>query len=382
MMNYKTIVVLLALSILVVMVYKEVISLKTSVKTDINELKIHVNDTTFNMTGKLQNNMIQCVSKIKDISNENFQQLRRINLLNRQPVTKISNYFTETDESEGKSDSINLTDKSKGKNKSKKNIFELVDDTKHDKVSTLYMSESNKSEDDHTDDMEDEYLKVPQQNFQPVPEYSNLLEMVGDVIPLDEQVVNGTMEKIVDDVDDTANTETQESIANFVKKGSTEYISDDANSDEIEIDIHNISGGMVLANQKPNDHKFIINLNQEYGKKPQDVSNDNSYNENGNDNENENENEHDNDQKDNDVNESSSERSNDDEISVTGTVNKTAPVVSNNIDDHTIKELRSFAKDLNVSVSHKVSGKWKTYSKGELYRLLKKHLNESRKNLT
>jgi len=52
------------------------------------------------MVDQVQNNLTSCLKQIRGISTDNLQQLRKITLLNNQPITKkVANHFTETDES-------------------------------------------------------------------------------------------------------------------------------------------------------------------------------------------------------------------------------------------------------------------------------------------
>jgi len=99
-MDYKILIILLALLFLVILIYREITTLKCEVMDNIEELTLEMRQTNDYTVTKLQNNMIKCVGQVKEISSDNINQLRKITELNHQPVTKIANHFTETDASE------------------------------------------------------------------------------------------------------------------------------------------------------------------------------------------------------------------------------------------------------------------------------------------
>ena len=111
-MNYKILIILLALLFLVILVYQEVSSLKNEFINNMKKLTSDLKDNSNFMVTKLQNNMIKCVGQIKNISSDNIYQLRKISELNKQPITRMScaNHFTETDASEIQTDINYLSD--------------------------------------------------------------------------------------------------------------------------------------------------------------------------------------------------------------------------------------------------------------------------------
>jgi hypothetical protein len=115
-MDYKMLIILLALAFLVLMVYREISNLRSGLITCINKLMIETQNNNDKIASKLQSNMINCVGQIKNISSDNLHQLKKITLLNHQPIRKISNHFTETDDSEIHTDIHYLSDT--------KNIFQ------------------------------------------------------------------------------------------------------------------------------------------------------------------------------------------------------------------------------------------------------------------
>ena len=162
-MDYKTLIILLALLFLIILTYREVSSLKEQLSTNMNIMAIDMKQNNDNIIARVNNNMLKCVSQIKDISGDNLQQLRKITTLNQQSITKkIANHFTEeTDDSEMKPDlnyfsdtkqqpqPLQQTSGNKSYGSDNRKIFEKVE-----KHSNYYMSEpTNKSNKSKTSDM-------------------------------------------------------------------------------------------------------------------------------------------------------------------------------------------------------------------------------------
>src|SRR5258706_5960082 len=102
-MDYK-IILLLLLLFLIVLIYKELSTLKDQVDCNVVHLSSQ-NNVNDKYELKLQSNMDKYIAQIKNISTDNLQQLKKITLLNHQPIhrKKTSNHFTETDGSDSKS---------------------------------------------------------------------------------------------------------------------------------------------------------------------------------------------------------------------------------------------------------------------------------------
>jgi len=140
-MDYKIIILLLALLFLIILIYREVTTLKTDVVHNVSGLAHEMRTYQHNMVGQFQSNINKCVSQIKNISSDNLQQLRKITLLNNQPVTRIANHFTETDDSEMRTNINYLSETRKLKGGA-----DLVSDQKNgEKHSSLYMSEDSEN---------------------------------------------------------------------------------------------------------------------------------------------------------------------------------------------------------------------------------------------
>lgn len=166
-MDYKVIIILLALLFLIILVYREVSVLKDQFGKNAGQMSLQFRQNTDKMLLKFQNNMNKYVSQIKTISSDNLQQLRKITILNHQPVTRLSNHFTETDNSEMKTDIQYLSDvrepefKTSKKQTEKNNtVFErkeehqyyMSEDTKKTKESDENVIESENEDQDEDQD--------------------------------------------------------------------------------------------------------------------------------------------------------------------------------------------------------------------------------------
>jgi hypothetical protein len=131
-MDYKIIVLLLVVLFIIVLVYREITTLKDQVDKTIMTTTIASKQLNDRHESTMQHNMDKYLSQIKTIGTDNLQQLKKITLLNHQPIIqkKTSNHFTETDGSEMKSQ----TDAKEHKDK----IFEGKPESHY------YMSEETK----------------------------------------------------------------------------------------------------------------------------------------------------------------------------------------------------------------------------------------------
>ncbi len=109
-MDYKLIVILLVLLFLIVLIYREITTLKDQVDKNIMTISSNSKQTNDRYESTLQHNMDKYLSQIKVISTDNLQQLKKITLLNHQPIIKkkTSNHFTETNESDARSEKSHM----------------------------------------------------------------------------------------------------------------------------------------------------------------------------------------------------------------------------------------------------------------------------------
>lgn len=94
-MDYKIIIITIILCLLLFLIYYEVQALGDCV----DNLQQEYQASNNKLIEKINSNMATCINKIKHISEDNLQQLKRIHLLNQQAIKNI-NSFTEYDDSE------------------------------------------------------------------------------------------------------------------------------------------------------------------------------------------------------------------------------------------------------------------------------------------
>ena len=110
MMDYKLLIILLLVLFLVIMIYREIIASKNNLTDDTSDIFHNIKKENLKMITNLQKNMIECVKQIKNVGTNNLHQLKKITELNNEPlITKISNHFSETEDSEIATD-INCSD--------------------------------------------------------------------------------------------------------------------------------------------------------------------------------------------------------------------------------------------------------------------------------
>lgn len=274
-MDYKVIIILIVLLFLVVLVYREISSLKDIVNKNI--------DDSFNVPHEklmytIQNNLDKYIGQIKNISNDNLQQLKKITLLNHQPIIKhFGNNYTETDNnSEFRKDIDYLSNgnsnnwKKKLEEKNKK-IFE-----KKEQSHECYMSEETKKKDDMAEKNNLTYEEADDDNNSINISASSSIENDNIDIPLYDP--NNIQNTIVEE----ENLETPR-VSNLSKSMQTidtgmidhdDYNSDEDDNillsvqpikykqfkDEIEVDILEVVSGnniYVMDNEKKNDYNQI-----------------------------------------------------------------------------------------------------------------------------
>ena len=90
------------------MVYREMFNLRKDVMTNILVLSDNFSDNCEKMSTRLNNNMSNCITKIKTLNSNNIQQMKKINMINNQPI--VNNHFTESDDSDVKTEINYLSD--------------------------------------------------------------------------------------------------------------------------------------------------------------------------------------------------------------------------------------------------------------------------------
>lgn len=132
-MDYKIIVLLLVLLFIIVLVYREISTIKDQVDKTIMTSTIASKQLNDRHELTMQQSMDKYLSQIKTIGTDNLQQLKKITLLNHQPIIqkKTSNHFTETDGSET--------------NKNQESHYYMSEETK--RTNNLYDAEQSPKDD-------------------------------------------------------------------------------------------------------------------------------------------------------------------------------------------------------------------------------------------
>jgi hypothetical protein len=97
-MDYKVIILLLLLGIIIYLLYLQINSLKKDVDRLHNEIRAEINDSNMLLRKNIQNDLNTVLSKIKDHNQDSVQQIRKMNLIENQPITKaMSNHYSDTE---------------------------------------------------------------------------------------------------------------------------------------------------------------------------------------------------------------------------------------------------------------------------------------------
>lgn len=99
-MDYKILILLILLLFIVVLLYKEIYNLKDGIFNGVKHVLSSHTENNKQIANKFKADADKCINQLKSISSENIYQLQRITQLNNQPIRKIANHFTETDDSE------------------------------------------------------------------------------------------------------------------------------------------------------------------------------------------------------------------------------------------------------------------------------------------
>ena len=133
-MDYKFTIILGVIVILTVYIYVELNNINNNIDVKLKELNKSIENQNKSLRLKFQSDLTTCANKLKTYNAEFITQARKINVLNTQPITNISNHFSDDNESDDVCDNQYLSDVVEKK--------VLVDDK------NLYMSETtNKSND-------------------------------------------------------------------------------------------------------------------------------------------------------------------------------------------------------------------------------------------
>ena len=97
-MDYKLVAILSIFALIILFLYNMTKKLQKKVEKSIENIQRSQREMNKNILEQVSTNMTKCVSKIRELNNNNLHQMRRISFINQQPVTKLSNNFTETED--------------------------------------------------------------------------------------------------------------------------------------------------------------------------------------------------------------------------------------------------------------------------------------------
>lgn len=100
-MDYKFIILLLVIIGLIIFFTRELDNIKCEISEKLDKIASHVDNSSRHTLGKLQNDFSVCVTKMKTINGDYIEQVRKMNDYGNQPITNMSNNYTDTD-SQGK----------------------------------------------------------------------------------------------------------------------------------------------------------------------------------------------------------------------------------------------------------------------------------------
>lgn len=375
-MDYKIIIILIALLFLMILIYREVNELKDQWNKNMADMSVYLNQNNEKMLKTIQGNMSKYVTQIKGIGSENLQQLGKITLLNHQPIIdrKTANHFTETDISNYMSDRIGVIEEENEKifEKKENSHYYMSEDTKKfsnnkgvksiasDENAQCSISEKNNCENgickiktvqENFDDLIPLYIP-PETEKELIPIYQQKNKesekpQINQTIYPSSQINKSTNTLETSMIDEDDYEDDYEVSDNNTKK---------TNDNEIEIDIYNIING--------NDIKNVIDNND----------NDNDI--------------YVDDEKNIDNEEKSGEILSSDTVNIEKNISKidltnsvteilndnVKPQYLKNIDEYDAQSLREMAKKLGIPTTYKEKNKVKQYRKQELYNNILSHL--------
>lgn len=383
-MDYKIIIILIALLFLMILIYREVSELKDQWNKNMADMSIYLNQNNEKMLKSVQGNMNKYVTQIKGIGSENLQQLGKITLLNHQPIIdrKTSNHFTETDISNYMPDRVGIIEeenekiferkenshyymsedtKRRSENKEKsivtdENVYYDISDNncadglctiKEDKKTTFKFGQNNKNTKNDTIPLyvspEKEHIPI----YQKASEVNKpqLKQIISPPVQVNKST--NTLEASMIDEDDYDISD-----GNNTKK---------TNDNEIEIDIYDIINGSDVKNDI-----YIEDINEDDDKD--------------NDKDNDDENDKNNDEKSYEM--LSSDTVNIEKSipiidltnSVNDILNDTIKSPLDKIDEYDAQSLKEIAKKIGIPTTYTEGKKIRQYKKQDLYNNILSHL--------
>lgn len=328
-MDIITIVLILLVIGAILFIYRELVTLRDEMKLNYAEVNHHLDENTKFLRGTMNNDLSFYVNKIRTLTADSIQQVRKMNILEKQPITKSPNYFSETDSKFDKSKNIN--------NLSEKPLLnggETKGDKENNNDGSYYMSNQDEematNNKDWTVALNEPAIDENNNNSNPNPVIDNQVVETKPVNFMEKMMMDLNNSQIIGmTVLETVNMPHPIIIQ---PQHKPEHVIE-CPENKIEL-LDNISSDGDDESLKSEGHK----VNNEPIKNDEETEDDNG------------------------------------ESINTGEI---ANINSGNLkpmEKYTIAALKKLAKKYNVALCAKINGKWKTLNKAELYMRIKDNL--------
>src|SRR5947207_3348148 len=96
-MNYTFIIFLIILIGVIILIAKEFNEIKLHLNDKITTVLLCMDNSSKSIKNSVKNDFNVCLDKIKDINNDCIKQVRKMAEFGSQPITNMSNHYTDTD---------------------------------------------------------------------------------------------------------------------------------------------------------------------------------------------------------------------------------------------------------------------------------------------
>ncbi len=364
-MNLKTIIIIVLLIGIMIFIYREFSNLNKTVDDQFVQVKYLIKDNT-NLKKQLQNNFDNQLEKIKLINTESIQQVRKMNIIQNEPIRKSSNYYTEND-SDYESD------------------HELANGIKYLSEST-YDNKINKEKKENNEF----YPYMSQEENMSKKEFDLVANMTKSTfgmndnkncIIIDSDEIIENVDPLIVIVDNFGNSCMNSSKKNIIYHNSIKNQSEQNNVPKTTFDMQIESE----EKQQNSIHDITINQQIENGDNINIIINDDNVDVNDNANNEENNVDINNKEKEaksieqNDITLNKNDEDDEEKSVVTVELEGINKSTLKNIKYYKMESLKKIAKYNNIPLSVKENGKYKSYNKTELYSKIKKALSGVKK---
>lgn len=359
-MDYKTLIIAAIIIGALVFFYRELTIFKDEMRRRTTELSNSIDDIRDEIIQEVKVNFDRNLEKIRTVNNECIQQVRKMNMIQNQPVIKTSSHFTEVD-SDGDIDVDYLSDQPKIPDILKKNdnspYMSKDDSPISDNKNVISALLANTMTPKDTADLS--------QNITATPVVNKIENNVSNQPVVDDNtnVVTPKPEIITNIAKEIDIENDQDSEKNIIDDIVVEKDSDDNIQETSKFNINSIDNIM--------NEKIIVDLKNVEQPKDQDYDNITIGS------------------KKDTVKKSlvkTNEIVNDDVVvdddnqSIeTGIIKDINVNTIKSVDNYNITALKKMAKCFGVSLSVKIDGKWKQLNKNDLYTKIKEYLSEKTK---